>query len=107
MHNGWLQHEQFALSIISHRTIWTQMPGKEYNDITLFSVSFIDGRVTKPRDHGGYTRDARAFPGQGGGYVSIDSSGNFNVTLAQRDMFVDMIGLMIVYRIVMYGNSVR
>lgn len=91
VHSGWFQAEQFSLSIFSHATIWTQMPGKAYNNITLFSVPYIDGRPKIPIDNGGYTRNVKTFHSQGSGYVSLDASGHFNITLAQRDIFVDMI----------------
>ena len=95
-HNGWNAEETFALSIISHDTTWARMPGKEfklYNLTRKFSTPLIDGWPREPPKgkKGGYTKVAKPFTDQGGGYVSIDSSVNFNITLAQRDILVDMI----------------
>jgi hypothetical protein len=72
------------------------MPGKEfklYNLTRKFSTPLIDGWPREPPkgNKQGYTRVVKVFNGQGGGYVSIDSSVNFNITLAQRDILVDMI----------------
>jgi hypothetical protein len=93
---GWNANETFALSIISHDTIWARMPGKEFffnNLTTKFSTPLIDGWPREPPKgkNGAYTRAAIAFTGQGGGYVSIDASVNFNITRAQRDILVDMV----------------
>jgi hypothetical protein len=95
-HQGWNANETFALSIISHDTIWARMPGKEFNDNKLtwkFSTPLIDGWPREPPrgKKGAYTRAVEAFTNQGGGYVSIDASVNFNIILAQRDILVDMI----------------
>ncbi|CAF1312503.1 unnamed protein product [Rotaria sordida] len=95
-HGGWNANETFALSIISHDTTWARMPGKEFKKYNLtrkFSTPLIDGWPREPpkRKKLGYTKVIRSFNGQGGGYVSIDSSVNLNITLAQRDILVDMI----------------
>jgi hypothetical protein len=95
-HNGWNANEAFALSIISHDTTWARMPGKEfkfYNLTRKFSTPLIDGwpRESPKAKKLGYTKVAKAFINQGGGFVSIDSSLNFNITLAQRDILIDMI----------------
>jgi hypothetical protein len=95
-HRGWNGNEAFGLSIISHNTTWARMPGKEfklYNLTRKFSTPLIDGWPREPPkgNKQGYTRVVKVFNGQGGGYVSIDSSVNFNITLAQRDILVDMI----------------
>ncbi|CAF3681060.1 unnamed protein product [Rotaria sordida] len=95
-HGGWNANETFALSIISHDTTWARMPGKEFKKYNLtrkFSTPLIDGWPREPpkRKKLGYTKVIRSFNDQGGGYVSIDSSVNLNITLAQRDILVDMI----------------
>jgi hypothetical protein len=95
-HGGWNANETFALSIISHDTTWARMPGKEFNYYNLtrkFSTPLVDGWPREPSrgKKGAYTRAVKAFSGQGGGYVSIDASVNYNITLAQRDILVDMI----------------
>ena len=95
-HGGWNANETFALSIISHDTTWARMPGKEfhyYNLTRRFSTPLVDGWPREPPrgKRGAYTRAVKAFAGQGGGYVSIDASINFAITLAQRDILVDMI----------------
>ncbi|CAF1012313.1 unnamed protein product [Rotaria sp. Silwood1] len=95
-HGGWNANETFALSIISHDTTWARMPGKEfkyYNLTRKFSTPLIDGWPREPpkRKKLGYIKAIKSFRDQGGGYVSIDSSVNLNITLAQRDILVDMI----------------
>lgn len=95
-HGGWNAHETFGLSIMSHDTTWARMPGKEFHRYNLtrkFSTPLIDGwpRESPKGKKLGYTRAIKSFRGQGGGYVSIDSSVTLNITLAQRDMLVDMI----------------
>lgn len=94
-HGGWNANETFALSIISHDTTWARMPGKEfhfYNSTLKFSTPLIDGIPREPPrgKKGAYARAVKAFTGQGGGYVSVDASVNFDITLAQRDILVDM-----------------
>jgi hypothetical protein len=95
-HGGWNANETFALSIMSHDTTWARMPGKEfqYNNLTTrFSTPLVDGWPREPPKgkKGSYTRAVKVFNGQGGGYVSIDASVNFNIAFAQRDILVDMI----------------
>ncbi|UJR34414.1 hypothetical protein I4U23_021821 [Adineta vaga] len=89
--SGWSQHQGFGFSIISHDTIWIRMPSKSMTNTSLFSTPIIDGKTDFPIKNGGYGKNAFAFNNQGGGYVSVDSSGNFRIQLAQREMFVDMI----------------
>ncbi|CAF3137917.1 unnamed protein product [Rotaria socialis] len=95
-HAGWNANETFALSIMSHDTTWARMPGKEfqqYNVTRKFSTPLIDGWPREPPKGTklGYTKAIKPFSDQGGGYVSIDSSVNLNITLASRDILVDMI----------------
>ncbi|CAF5205349.1 unnamed protein product, partial [Rotaria magnacalcarata] len=95
-HAGWNANETFALSIMSHDTTWARMPGKEfqqYNVTRKFSAPLIDGwpRESPKGTKLGYTKAIKSFSDQGGGYVSIDSSVNLNITLASRDILVDMI----------------
>jgi hypothetical protein len=95
-HAGWNANETLALSIMSHDTTWARMPGKEFNQYSWtrkFSTPLVDGWPREPPKgkKGAYTRAVKAFSDQGGGYVSIDASVNFNITLAQRDILVDMI----------------
>ena len=95
-HGGWNANETLALSIISHDTTWARMPGKEfhfYGSVHKFSTPLIDGWPREPPrgKKGAYAKAVKAFTGQGGGYVSVDTSINLNITLAQREMLVDMI----------------
>ncbi|CAF0779187.1 unnamed protein product [Adineta ricciae] len=94
--NGWNANETFALSIISHDTTWARMPGKEFiysSQTKKFSTPLIDGWPREPsRNHKlGYTTLVKPFQNQGGGYVSLDASNNFNISCAQRSILVDMI----------------
>ncbi|UJR32440.1 hypothetical protein I4U23_019902 [Adineta vaga] len=95
-HAGWNANETFALSIISHDTTWARMPGKEFklhSQTNMFSTPLIDGWPREPgkRQKLAFTKLVKPFSNQGGGFVSLDASINFNITLAQRDILVDMI----------------
>jgi hypothetical protein len=95
-HGGWNAPETFALSMMSHNTTWARMPGKELSAPGLtskLSTPLIDGWPRAPLrgQKGAYTKSVKAFPGQGGGYVSSDASVNFKIIGAQRDILVDMI----------------
>lgn len=95
-HAGWNAEETFALSILSHDTTWTQMPGKEYKTFRLtrkFTTPLVDGLPREPKRNqlNSQTKFVKSFTNQTGGYVSIDASRNFRITSAQRNMFVDMI----------------
>ncbi|CAF1367846.1 unnamed protein product [Adineta steineri] len=95
-HSGWNANETFALSIMSHDTTWAQMPGKQFkysNQTNKFSTPLIDGWPREPPKQFklGFTKQVKSFSNQGGGYVFIDSTINFNISLAQRQFVVDMI----------------
>ncbi|MFI1966339.1 discoidin domain-containing protein [Streptomyces pathocidini] len=91
-HMGWSQPEAFGLSLIGQGTTWARMPAKENTTLSLFSKPLIDDRavpqgVTPGR---GTTRDARAYEGQGGGFLSLDAHQDYGIDTATREQVTDL-----------------
>ncbi|MEU9996148.1 hypothetical protein [Streptomyces sp. NPDC050848] len=96
-HIGWNGLETFGLTLIGHEATWARQPAKEYaTRPELFSKPLIDGRPehrgnTGDRSPGrGRTLASRSYDGQGGGFLSLDGSGNYEVSKARRDIAVDL-----------------
>ncbi|MGS2619707.1 galactose-binding domain-containing protein [Micromonospora sp. LZ34] len=89
---GWSQPESFALNLIGQGTTWARMPAKENTTYSLFSKPLIDGRAVPAgiTPGQGTTRTARAFPGQGGGFVSLEAAKDYGVDVATRDIVADL-----------------
>ena len=93
-HKGWAGSETFGLSLMGFDTTWALMAGKG-SDPNLFSIPLVDGRIQtrgqySTPDGQGVTLDSRAYPGQGGGYVHLDGSLNYELDSAIRQAVVDM-----------------
>lgn len=94
-HKGWAAAETFALSWMSHDSSWALQGGK-VQDPLLWSKPLVDGELEPYLNQyetvrgEGVTLDSRAFDGQGGGYVHLDGSANFEVATAQREQVVDL-----------------
>lgn len=94
-HNGWAAAETFSLSWIGQDTTWLQQGGKS-QDPLHWSKPLVDGALEPYRNQystvrgEGVTLQSRAFDGQGGGYLSLDGSANFEVDLAHREQVVDL-----------------
>lgn len=73
---------------------WARQPAKDYAKRELFSKPLIDGfpekRSTDSVAGKGETLESRAYAGQGGGYVSLDGSLNYELAKAHRDLTVDL-----------------
>lgn len=98
-HFGWSQAETFGLSLTGEDTTWARMPAKDWGNHPLFSEPMVDGNPpydkadaggADPASGEGVTLASHSYPGQGGGYVSLDGSGNYQVQKARRDAVVDM-----------------
>ncbi|QOR71183.1 hypothetical protein IM660_02405 [Ruania alkalisoli] len=94
-HKGWAAAETFALSWMGHDTTWAQQ-GSKSHDPLLWSKPLVDGEL-EPFENQyntvrgeGVSLASRAFEGQGGGYVQLDGSANFEVTTAEREQVVDL-----------------
>lgn len=94
-HKGWAAAETFALSWIGHDTTWALQGGK-VQDPLLWSKPLVDGELEPYVDQystvrgEGVTLASRAFEGQGGGYVRLDGSANYEVSTAEREQVVDL-----------------
>lgn len=94
-HKGWAAAETFALSWMSHDSSWALQGGK-VQDPLLWSKPLVDGELEPYLNQyetvrgEGVTLDSRAFSGQGGGYVHLDGSANFEVATAEREQVVDL-----------------
>ncbi|MCT4351797.1 hypothetical protein M5362_01440 [Streptomyces sp. Je 1-79] len=88
-HIGWGGSDTFALSLVGQDVIWAQQPAKNTSKPELFSKPFVDGRP-EPLAGRGRTLASRAYAGQGGGFVSLDGSGNYLLGTARRDIAVDL-----------------
>jgi len=94
-HKGWSAAETFALSWMSHDTSWTLQGGK-VQDPLLWSKPLVDGALEPYANQyetvrgEGVTLESRSFEHQGGGYVHLDGSANFEVSTAQREQVVDL-----------------
>lgn len=95
-HRGWSSAETFSLTWMSHDTTWATLGGKQWTEPLAWSKPLVDGKLEPYRNQyetasgAGKTLEARAFPGQGGGYVRLDGAGNFLVDTAQREEVVDL-----------------
>ncbi|MEU4361497.1 hypothetical protein [Promicromonospora sp. NPDC023987] len=95
-HRGWSSAETFSLTWMSHDTTWATLGGKRWTDPLAWSKPLVDGKLEPYRNQyetatgAGKTLEARAFPGQGGGYVRLDGAGNFQVDTAVREEVVDL-----------------
>ncbi|MFZ3495434.1 hypothetical protein ACODT5_19780 [Streptomyces sp. 5.8] len=63
--------------------------GEEHRPAELFSKPLVDGKP-EPLTGRGRTLESRAYTGQGGGFVSLDGSGNYRLAAARRDIAVDL-----------------
>ncbi|MFC5804120.1 hypothetical protein [Streptomyces formicae] len=88
-HIGWNGSDTFGLSVIGQDAVWARQPGKDYGKPELFSKPLVDGKV-EPAVGKGRTLESRAYEGQGGGFVSLDGSGNYQLDRARRDIAVDL-----------------
>lgn len=94
-HKGWSAAETFALSWMSHDTSWALQGGK-VQDPLLWSKPLVDGELEPYVNQyetvrgEGVTLESRPFEGQGGGYVHLDGSANFEVSTAEREQVVDL-----------------
>ncbi|MEU8570854.1 hypothetical protein AB0C51_21360 [Streptomyces pathocidini] len=88
-HSGWNGSETFSTSLIGQDVIWARQPGKETSKTELFSKPFVDGKV-EPVVGKGRTLESRVYTGQGGGFLSLDGSANYQLAKAQRDVAVDL-----------------
>lgn len=92
---GWAAAETFSLSWLGHDTTWGLLGGKDQNPL-MWSKPLVDGELEpyanqyRTVDGRGVTLDSRAFDGQGGGYLSLDGSKNFEVDRALRQQVVDL-----------------
>ncbi|MFF0484937.1 discoidin domain-containing protein [Streptomyces sp. NPDC004435] len=91
-HMGWSQPEALSLNLIGQGTTWSRMPAKENTNTALFSKPLIDQLpapkgVTPGR---GSTREARPYPGQGGGFLSLDAHQDYGIATADRELAVDL-----------------
>ncbi|MFD5214972.1 hypothetical protein [Microbacterium sp. NPDC058345] len=95
-HRGWSSSETFSLSWIGDDTTWATLGGKAKDAPALWSVPLIDGELQpyasqyETVNGKGRTLDSRAFRGQGGGYLHLDGSENFEVVKAERQEVVDL-----------------
>ncbi|KQQ62562.1 hypothetical protein [Microbacterium sp. Leaf320] len=95
-HRGWSSAETFSLSWMSHDTTWATLGGKHWTEPLLWSKPLVDGKLEPYRNQyetmtgAGETLESRAFPDQGGGYLRLDGSGNFQVDTALREEVVDL-----------------
>lgn len=92
---GWAAAETFSLSWLGHDTTWGLLGGKNQNPL-MWSKPLVDGKLEpylnqyRTVDGRGVTLESRAFTGQGGGYISLDGSKNFEVDRALRQQVVDL-----------------
>jgi len=86
--NGWSSPEAFGLSWIGQGVTWAVMPAKDTDKAELYSKPLVDGGPGGV-GRGTTVRSAR-YDGQGGGYVELDSSGNYGVRTAYRQALVDL-----------------
>ncbi|WP_043262403.1 hypothetical protein [Streptomyces sp. e14] len=90
LHTGWNGvGDTFALSLLGQDVTWAQQPAKSTSSPELFSKPFVDGKV-EPVSGKGKTLRAQAYAGQGGGFVSLDGSANYQLVKARRDAVVDL-----------------
>ncbi|GAB4050684.1 hypothetical protein [Catellatospora paridis] len=88
-HLGWNGTDTFGLGLIGHGTAWARQPAKDYAKLELFSKPLVDGKV-EPAVGRGVTLASRCYPGQHGGFLSLDGSGNYQLATARRDVAVDL-----------------
>ncbi|WP_157884262.1 hypothetical protein [Arthrobacter alpinus] len=90
-HVGWTGYETFGISLIGHDAHWAMQPGKHQDVASQYSRVMVDNKTTQAIGNG-KTLGSHAYDGQGGGYVSLDGSGNYQVATATREAAVDMTG---------------
>ncbi|MFJ6632137.1 hypothetical protein ACIQMR_12165 [Streptomyces sp. NPDC091376] len=88
-HIGWGGFDTFALSLLGQDVTWAQQPAKNTAKRELFSKPLVDGGPEGLAGRG-RTLESRAYAGQGGGFVSLDGSGNYQLDTARRDIAVDL-----------------
>ncbi|WP_159706292.1 hypothetical protein [Arthrobacter sp. 18067] len=88
-HLGWSGYESFGISLISHDANWARQPGKHQTNANEYSRVLVDNKATQAMGKG-KTLGSHAYDGQGGGYVSLDGSGNFQIATATREASVDL-----------------
>ncbi|MEU2428339.1 hypothetical protein ABZ611_02270 [Streptomyces sp. NPDC007861] len=88
-HAGWNLAETFGISLLGQDVTWARQPAKDTAKTELYSKPFVDGKV-EPVVGEGRTLQSRAYPGQGGGFLSLDGSANYKLARAQRDVAVDL-----------------
>ncbi|WP_458116488.1 hypothetical protein [Arthrobacter sp. D2-10] len=88
-HLGWSGYDALGVSLMSHDVTWAGQPGKSQSSAAQYSRVLVDNKPTQAVGHG-QTLASTPYAGQGGGYVSLDSSGNFQVSHAAREVAVDM-----------------
>ncbi|MFJ3583020.1 hypothetical protein ACIPPS_12440 [Streptomyces sp. NPDC090127] len=88
-HIGWGGSDTFALSLVGQDVTWAQQPAKNTSRPELFSKPLVDGKPETTAGRG-RTLESRAYGGQGGGFVSLDGSGNYQLGTARRDIAVDL-----------------
>ncbi|UUN30627.1 hypothetical protein [Streptomyces sp. FIT100] len=88
-HAGWNLPETFGTSLVGQDVTWARQPGKDTTKTELYSKPFVDGKV-EPVVGKGRTLDSRTYAGQGGGFLSLDGSANYQLAKARRDIAVDL-----------------
>ncbi|MFF1252767.1 hypothetical protein ACFVYC_09790 [Pseudarthrobacter sp. NPDC058329] len=88
-HLGWAGDETFGISMISHDATWATQPGKSVTAANKYSRVLVDNKPDQAEGNG-RTLASKTYEGQGGGYVSLDGSANFQVRSATREAVVDM-----------------
>ncbi|MET8340846.1 discoidin domain-containing protein [Streptosporangium canum] len=94
-HIGWDGSGTLALSLLGAGTTWARLPAKETGRHDLCSTVLVDGAPAPHNGNGdlnaaGHTIEAMPYEAQGGGFLSVDASGNYGIPLARRDMVVDL-----------------
>ncbi|WP_461163180.1 hypothetical protein [Arthrobacter sp. R4-81] len=88
-HLGWAGDETFGISMISHDANWAAQPAKSVTAANKYSRVLVDNNPGQAEGNG-RTLASRSYESQGGGYVSLDGSGNFQVASATREAAVDL-----------------
>ncbi|MBO1031869.1 hypothetical protein IPV09_11040 [Tessaracoccus sp. SD287] len=93
-HKGWSGSETFGLSLQGLDTTWAVMGAKSTNPL-MFSKPLVDGKLETRGQYEtvrgeGVTLASKAYAGQGGGYLHLDGSKNFEVATATREAVVDL-----------------
>ncbi|BBE24565.1 hypothetical protein MN0502_34480 (plasmid) [Arthrobacter sp. MN05-02] len=88
-HLGWAGEDTFGISMISHDANWATQPGKSSTAANKYSRVLVDNNPAQAEGNG-RTLTSRTYEGQGGGYVSLDGSANFQIASATREAAVDL-----------------